>query len=558
MKTHAIKLWITLFILIATGSSCKKFLEENLYSQYTPGNFYKNTEEAEGALRGILNLYSGNANYRLITIEEYGTDNVLNDASRVLKADDNLQFPRKDVKATNNIIQTTYADLYTSIYNCNGFIYNLENTTWSGTMESKRPQYIAEALTLRALAYFKLVRLFGPVPLIVDIKDNTPQGPIAIGRTPVAAVYAQIVKDLKQAKSFYIQEEARSPGYPSKILARLMLGEVYLTMAGKPLEAGAQYFQYAKDEADTLINAKATGITVPALISFPKLFSVANENKGEILLSAQNYGIGSGQIWAAGGDFSYGALSFDLIREFDVSGPIDMNNPDRQIRGISPNTTAYNVSLYPNASSFVDGRFYPTFWPFKGTWNATTRALPNYYDVFKYLSTPSLYTSQTVNRTVYPGKYRSDFPYNAGSAAAYPHYDKKANVIMYRWAEAFLIYAEADNELNGPQAGAIAAVNKIRRRAALLDLPAAQTATKDDFRTAIRKEWRLEFVSEGKHFYNLQRWGTLITKVNAFANEYNGYNPTDPMSLLQAGKNELYPLPFGEIDRTHFQQNPGY
>lgn len=538
-------------------SSCKKYLDEKVYSQQQPEKFYKNPEEADGALRGILNSYSGNSNYRLLNVEEYLTDNMLVDAARVLKADDNLQFTRKNVRTTNSVLQSVYADLYTSIYNCNSFIANMEASNWSAANDSQRPQFIAEAYTLRAMAYFKLVRLFGAVPLIVDIKDNTPQGPITVGRTDVAVIYDQLVNDLKKAKSLFTQEGSRVAGFASKVLCRLLLAEVYLTMNGEPLKLGPEYLQAAKDEADTLIHAKAPGIIVPELKSFEQLFSVANENRGEILLSGQNYGISTGQIWATG-EFSYGALSFDLLREFDVSGPIDLNNPDRDIRGVDPNTAAYNVANYTDASKFIDGRFYPTFWPYKGNWNSTTKKLPAFYNALNYITTPSLYTSQTPNRTVFPGKLRSDYQFRAGDNAAYPHYDKKANIVMYRWAEAFLIYAEADNELNGPQADAIAAVNKIRHRAALTDLPDAQIASKEDFRMAIRREWRLEFVTEGKHLYNLQRWGTLITKVNAFVNEYNGYNPSDPMTLLVTGKNEVYPIPFAEIDRTNFAQNPGY
>lgn len=538
-------------------ASCERFLEEKVYSQQFPGNFYKNPAEAEGALLGIINSYSGNTNYELLVMEEYLSDNVLVDAGRVLKSDNYLQFSRKDIKTTNSTIQNVYANLYSSIYNANAFIDNMEQTTWSTGLDAQRPQYIAEAYTLRAMAYFKLVRLFGAVPLIVDVKDNTPEGPLTIGRTPVADIYAQIVSDLLKAKGLYTQEGARSPGFTSKILCRLLLAEVYLTMSGEPLKLGTAYLEEARAEADTLIHARATGITIPSLVDFRTLFSVANENRGEILFSGQNYGIGTGQIYAAS-EYSYGALSFDLIREFDNSGPIDMTNPNRSIRNVNPNLATYDVSLYTDPTKFIDGRFYPTFWPFKGNWNANTKVLPNFYNVLTYLTTPSSYTLQTPNKTVFPGKYRSDYEYKAGVNAAYPHYDKKGNYVMYRWAEAYLIFAEADNELNGPQPEAIEAVNKIRRRAALLDLPDEQIASQEEFRAAIRKEWRLEFVTEGKHYYNLQRWGRLVDEVNAFANEYNSYNPTDPMTLLEQGKHEIYPIPFTEIDRTHFDQNPGY
>lgn len=537
--------------------SCNKFLNEKVYSLETPANFYTNADEAQGAMLGIISTYSGNFNYQLLNLEEYTTDNVVIDAGRLLKTDDNLQFSEKNVRSSNSLIQSVYASLYSGVYNCNAFIYNMQNAKWT-TSDSSRAQFIAEAYTLRALNYFKLVRLWGDVPLVVNIADNTPDGPKKIGRTPIAKVYAQIVSDLKTAKGLYTQEGARAPGYASKILARLLLSEVYLTMNGEPLEAGAAYLDSARAEADTLIHAKAAGIVVPELQNFYTLFSVANENRGEIIFSEQNYGISSGQIWAAGTAYSYGALSFDLIKDFDTSGTIDMNNPNRELRNIDPNTAAYDITQYSSPSNFIDGRFYPTFWPYKNNWNPTTGLLTPFYNVLTYGSNPASYSSGAINKTVFPGKLKSDYDYKGGPGAAYPHYDKKANIIMYRWAEAYLTYAEADNELNGPQQDAIAAVNMVRHRAGLEDLSGDKIDSKEDFREAIRNERRLEFVDEGKRFYDLKRWGILIDKVNAVVGTWNSYNPTQPMFLLQKGKNEVYPIPFAEIDRTHFVQNTGY
>lgn len=545
-----------LLMLLSVFCSCENFLDEHVYSLETPSNFYENADEARGAMLGIISTYSGNFNYQLLNMEEYTTDNVVIDAGRLLKKDDNLQFSEKDVRSTNALIQSVYSKLYKGIYNCNAFIYNMKNTKWA-TDDNLRYQFIAEAYTLRALNYFKLVRLWGAVPLIINIADNKPDGPVRIGRTPVSNIYAQIVNDLRTAKSLYQQEEPRAPGYASKILARLVLADVYLTMSGKPLELGPAYLAAARAEADTLIHARTPGIKVPELKDFYTLFSVANENRGGIIFSGQNYGIGTGQIWPTSG-YSYGALSFDLIEAFDTSGPVDVTSPNVALRNINPNTDAYDITKHTDPVDFIDGRFYPTFWPYRGKWNAKNRTLPAFYNVLDYGTDPASYSSGAVNRTVFPGKLRSDYEYKGGTGAAYPHYDKKANVIMYRWAEAYLIYAEADNELNGPQPGAVAAVNIIRRRAGLAGLPAGRTGTKESFRKAIRSEWRLEFVDEGKRFYNLKRWGILIDKVNSMVNEWNSYNPTQLMHLLQKGKNEVYPIPFQEIDLTHFPQNPEY
>ena len=63
--------------------------------------------------------------------------------------------------------------------------------------ESKKNRLIAEARTLRALYYFNLVRFFGDVPLILDLKTvEDSKGP----RDSKELIYDQIIEDLTFAE----------------------------------------------------------------------------------------------------------------------------------------------------------------------------------------------------------------------------------------------------------------------------------------------------------------------------------------------------------------------
>lgn len=75
---------------------------------------------------------------------------------------------------------------------------------------------------------------------------------------------------------------------------------------------------------------------------------------------------------------------------------------------------------------------------------------------------------------------------------------------IIRLAELYLNYAEALNEAEGPTAEVYNAVNKIRRRAQLLDLPA--NLTKDEMRNKIRQERRVELAFENHRFWDVRRW----------------------------------------------------
>ena len=151
-----------------------------------------------------------------------------------------------------------------------------------------------------------------------------------------------------------------------------------------------------------------------------------------------------------------------------------------------------------------------------------------------------------------------------------------------RFAEVLLIYAEAENEVNGPSTGVYDAINRIRRRASMPDL---QTGlSKDEMREAIRHERRIELVFENHRWFDLIRWGVADEILD-------GYQPRgvrierkaeapgkDDMPQLfdqsqltftyfdVGGRDQtfpashnLLPIPQGELDKfPELGQNPGY
>lgn len=85
--------------------------------------------------------------------------------------------------------------------------------------------------------------------------------------------------------------------------------------------------------------------------------------------------------------------------------------------------------------------------------------------------------------------------------------DKNARWKKYRLAEIYLNYAEAENEANGPTPAAQEAVNVIRRRSNMPNLP--NTLTKEQLRERIRRERRVELAMEEHRFWDVRRWKIL-------------------------------------------------
>ena len=80
---------------------------------------------------------------------------------------------------------------------------------------------------------------------------------------------------------------------------------------------------------------------------------------------------------------------------------------------------------------------------------------------------------------------------------------------VMRLADVYLMYAEATNEINGPQADAIALVNKIRHRGNLPALASSKTGDKASFFSAIEQERIVELLAEGQRGFDLRRWRAI-------------------------------------------------
>jgi starch-binding outer membrane protein, SusD/RagB family len=137
-----------------------------------------------------------------------------------------------------------------------------------------------------------------------------------------------------------------------------------------------------------------------------------------------------------------------------------------------------------------------------------------------------------------------------------------------RYAEILLNYAEAQNEAVGPDVSVYTAINKIRTRAGMPNLPAG--LSQDAMRTRIRNERRIELAYEEHRYFDVRRWkiamvtenmparGILITKAGNGALTYTS-------KIALAGKafqvqHYWYPIPLEEINASNgkLAQNPGY
>ena len=146
------------------------------------------------------------------------------------------------------------------------------------------------------------------------------------------------------------------------------------------------------------------------------------------------------------------------------------------------------------------------------------------------------------------------------------------NDVFYRYAEVLLNYAEAQNEAVGPDASVHEAINKVRNRSDLPDLP--ESLTQDQMRKAIYSERRVELSFENKRFWDLKRLKIAEDVMNkrihnmVIRNSSPSDNSGDWIYSVEEDelddaifnlKQYMNPIPQNALDQNpKLIQNPGY
>ncbi len=218
-----------------------------------------------------------------------------------------------------------YTALYKSILSANNVIENSKVTTEVG-----------EAQFLRALSYFKLVRVFGDVTVNLSASPSTTDGSILV-RQPAADVYNNvIIPDLEDAIAALDTKIVE--GRASKYAAQGLLGKVLVQMGD---------FGQAESHLAAVVNGAAAA-EISLQDNYADIFGVDNDLNSEIIYATQisssisdEYGDSEFWSWYGGLDTkSLEPLDTDLIAAFDAS-PGDLR------RAVNIDETLLRSPKYP-------------------------------------------------------------------------------------------------------------------------------------------------------------------------------------------------------------------
>lgn len=366
----------------------------------------------------------------------------------------------------------------------------LENVPDITMDEATKSRILAEAHFLRALFYFHLTNLYGDVPLVLTKQTI---GESLVARDPKATIVTQILNDLTLAASIL------PDSYGPSNLGRATKGAA-LTLKSRVHLYNKQYAE-AISTANEVI---ALGYDLLPQSSYKDMFLPTLENNAvesifevQFLGKSGTSGVGSSFNSNSGATPSFGGASYSPIQEL--------------IDAYEPGDIRRNVTVLEPGQSFAGLAFDPVRSP----------------------------TGYALIKGVIPDVTITD--------------DGDANFVVMRYAEVLLNLAEAENELNGPTTIVYNAINEIRNRVNLLDLPGGMS--QEEMRIAIKKERRLELAFEGHRYFDLLRYGSADLKASMESvTSVQGHERIYNDRLLQ------WPVPQNEIniDQNLLPQNSGW
>jgi hypothetical protein len=174
---------------------------------------------------------------------------------------------------------------------------------------------IGEARFLRALSYFKLVRVFGATTINLSDSPSVTDQDILVRESPSTVYNDVIIPDLEAAIASL--GSTASNGRASRLAAQGLLGKVYMQMGD---------FSSAEAELSAVVSAAGeAGIALQN--DFSEVFGVDFDLNPEIIFATQvsssivdEYGFSEFWSWSGGLDTkSLEPLDEDLIDAFDAS-----------------------------------------------------------------------------------------------------------------------------------------------------------------------------------------------------------------------------------------------
>ena len=492
-------------------TACNDFLDVDPDSTSANTEFiYNNEGEISTALNGVYAQILSGSTFGNNLYKDFQLNSDVDFSTNTSETASGNKPARFDTRSDAGNINSLWNALYTGVETANEFIFNLknsklyeekmkteiadgENTGGVVTEEvpnvTKLTQMMGEAKVMRAMFYHELLSYWGDIPFTFKATYETNN--LYPEVTDRQVVSDSLIADLRHAAEWMQSDKDATLDAPERIskeAAYAMIARLALQAGGYSLNHDAndvngykmtrpsnykEYYQIARDYAKKVIDAGGHSLNK----SFRDVFvDECNHivNKGDDAIFEIPFGKDNSGAWG----YAQGPKS-----DVDANNETDFSNGAWGSTSGNVRTTRFYRHMFKEGDARRDY--------ICGTWGYSNQGLPAIN--FSY----TMYNNKWSKlwNTVGLGKSSTG---NTGINFAY-----------IRYADVLLMFAEADNEVNGaPTQEAIDAVNQVRRRAyngVNYELTSAQTATKEDFLKAVLDERKFEFAGENMRWKDLVR-----------------------------------------------------
>ena len=495
---------IVLLAVSLSATGCMKdFLTPKPKSSMEAKDIFVDPALANGAIMGIYQYMTFRAwESRLWCWTGYNNDVEIDMGTDTtyVRLDEARSYAMYNLRNTDAFYSDNYSGAFICLERANLCIEGLER--FADLNDPVFAYFLGEALFLRAWMYYELTTLYGPLPARFEpLSENA----IYVGRSDRDVIFKRLLDDLARAADLmpwatagdqYTSTTLR----PSKAAAKALRARIALTAGGKgphlydgywqpntfsadPELSVENTYEIARKECADLIEHEGKGYTLAS--SFERIF----RDNMEV-----NHNVGGEPLWKL--PFSYNNRGNNMVSWGLVH------------TGESPSS----IQNDPYATTYQGGTVgvSPTLWyDFDGNDKRrdVTVVPMRWYDGRQVL---------TRINAMSPGKMRAEWKSPAMPPFTLNSSDGITPIIL-RYADVLLMFAEAENELNGPTVDAQNALKRVRERGFNSDQSAYVTSvsgSKTDFLKAVQNERKWELTGERIRKADLIRWGLLKTNMD--------------------------------------------
>ena len=242
--------------VLTTTTSCSDFLDEDPKGQMSEANVFKSQADLDASIHTIYEKLNQTQSWTDPMYPQWQGDDMTANPGSNKQAVAALDCFSSD--GANKGVTGAWGQHFALIKACNWVI---ENASKTPTSQEEINIALGNAHFWRAYAYFYLVRVFGPLPMVVTTDPSATN----VAPSSVEEIYNLIVEDLKKAEGWLPTSYSQAPrnhdgvdAWVTKQATQATLSAVYMAMAGYPLNKGKEYYGLAAAKAKEVIDNNGT------------------------------------------------------------------------------------------------------------------------------------------------------------------------------------------------------------------------------------------------------------------------------------------------------------